>query len=300
MAIADWMGLIGSGISAISNIGASGRQRKNQQALMDQQIEGAKKLTDYEAMKSHDMWLKTNIGPQKQLYEEAGMNPALMYGESGMTGTTQGAGMSMPTGGQAADEAQIKQANNQMGMQIAQAGLIAAQTEKTKAEAEKIKGVDTDLATEQTNIARVQAEIAGKTIEQQLDIIDSASTKAINEASISTDERTISNTTVSEKIGKIKQEYINLAIEAAAKEKGIELDNAKINEITNGIQQKWKELNIKETTSRYEHNDRIKAIEEYTENALKTAYISAGAQVVGDIIGIATKKIPTRSIVTHK
>lgn len=76
--------------------------------------------------------------------KDAGLNPALMYGQGGGGGTTTGAGSATNvTGGQASQAHQTQQANQQMGMMLAQLRLIEAQTNKTNVEAEKIKTTDT-------------------------------------------------------------------------------------------------------------------------------------------------------------
>lgn len=265
------------------------RQVKQQQKLTSIQEMSAGRLAANAKENAFDLWQRTNAAAQAKEYEKAGLNTGLMYKSGGAGGITTGGATPMPTGGTAATAAQTMANKMDMMMMGAQIENMKADTELKKADTVKTAGVDTDLTTANAAIARVQAEIAGKSIDQQLDIIDSAATTAINNASISGDQRTVSNSTVNDQIGQVKQEYINLAIEAAAKQSNIELNKTKITEITNSIQQKWKELNITETKNRYEHNDRIKAIEEYTSNALKVAGIQAVGNVVGDVVRIATK-----------
>lgn len=131
------------------------KQREQQKELTKDQVEYAKQLAEHQQGLALDTWKKTNVGAQKQAYEEAGMNPALMYGGSGGTGSMAGISTPMPTGGQAATAAQTKANEIAMGMQIAQMGLLKAQTEKTKAEAVKLSGVDTEAAKQ--NIQNLKA-----------------------------------------------------------------------------------------------------------------------------------------------
>ena len=81
------------------------RQRRQQQALQNIQIEGNKAMIDYQMQKQLEMWRNTNYSAQKEEMKKAGLNPALMYGMSGGGGTTTGSasgsvtGASAPVGG---------------------------------------------------------------------------------------------------------------------------------------------------------------------------------------------------------
>ena len=66
-------------------------------------------------------------------------------------------------------------------------------------------------------------------------------------------------------------------------------------EVGERIMQQWRKLNQEKENYTWEHKDRIKAITEFTENALKVAGIQAVGNLVGDIVQIATRKIPTGS-----
>lgn len=289
--------IVGGVVSALGNIGADGRQIKQQAALIKQQEEAAMRLAANQQQLGLDTWNKTNIGAQKKHIEGAGMNAALMYGDSGATGSMQGISTPMPTGGQAATSAATSTATTQTGMAIAQMGLIAAQTKnieadtaKKEAEAPNIEA-NTANTTQQTAIAKIREQLEGRSLEDQLDIID-------NHERITRTQALVGENTAPQQIEIKQQELTNLAIEAVAKQTGIQLDNARINEISNNINQKWKELNITETKSRYEHDDRIRAIEEYTSTTLKAAGIQAAGNVIRDVVQIATRKIPTGSVST--
>lgn len=302
--VGDAVPIVGPIISGLLGGNSDEEQRQQQKNLTEDQVEYAKQLAEHQQGLSIDQWNKTNIGAQKKHYEDAGMNPALMYGGSGGTGTTAGISTPMPTGGHAADAAARKANDLNMGMQIAQMGLIKAQTDNVQADTAKKEeeapniSADTTNKTIQGEILKVQNELAGKSLHNQLSILNSEANRMMNVASISMYDAEVSGETQFDRIDIIKQELTNLGIEAIAKTQGIALDKAKINEITNGISQKWKELNIQEDKTGYEHQDRIKAIEEYTSNALKVAGIHAAGQVVGDLVEIGTRGIPKQ--ILHK
>lgn len=283
----------------IGQIGARRRQMEDQQKLQDMQVRGQKEMLEAQRQKEMQMWQDTNYSAQVDQMKQAGINPALLYGKGGGGGTTVGGGGMSVSGGQASTSAQTTQASTGMGMmmgqlamQAAQMELIKAQTNKTNVEANKIGGIDTELATTENKFKQIMVSLEGQSLEYKLDKLAQEVNIAEGQASSALAKGNVDEVTVKAQIDKVRQEAVNAALQGIALEKGVQLDNAKINEITQGIQQKWKELSINETKSRYEHEDRVKAIEEYTENALKVAGIMAVGNVVRDVVGIATRKVP--------
>ena len=132
------LAMIPAGISAISNVmgplDVSGnRQRKKQieqqQKLTDIQVEAQKELADYGMGIGKEMFEATGYAAQRRQMEEAGLNPALMYGHAGAVGSTMSPSTGNVSGGYASDEAALKQA------QIAQQGM-ALQLAKLNSEIE--------------------------------------------------------------------------------------------------------------------------------------------------------------------
>lgn len=288
----------GGVVSKLLESGQDDRQNEQQKRLTRTQIDGAKEMSDYNYQQQKRLWLETGIGGQMEEALKAGINPNAIFGKGGQAGQT-GSGGPMPTGAQAADPNAGVRNMLDVSMQRAQTKLLEAQATKASVEADKLAGADTEatkaaagLAGSQTELNKIRAQLEGKSLEDQLDIIAQQKYMAMDEASIKQDQRQISNETVRTQINTANQELTNLAIEAVAKQQNIALDKARIAEISQDINRKWQELSQQTTKSRYEHEDRLTAIKEYTSNALKTAGIIAAGNVIGDVVKIATRQVP--------
>lgn len=285
-----------------------------QQGKLNQQAEDSQnRLSDRAAERQLAMWKATNYAAQREEMEKAGLSVGLMYGQGGGGGTTVGQNSAQGMSAGKAGDPNAAVANGiTLGMQAAQMEVLKSQAEKNRAEAAQIQGADTDLKQAQGVNQQAQAALAGaetalknvltkyqnESLEWQLDKVAQEANIALGQAQSALAKGNVDSVTVDSQINTIRQTALNTALQAIVMKQGISLDKAKMEEITNGIQQKWKELNINETKSRYEHADRIKAIEDYTTNALKVAGIYAAGQVVGDIVKIATRQAPTGSVTT--
>lgn len=139
---------LASGLMGSLDIGGNRLRRKQveqQQKLTDQQVEAQKELANYGMGISKEMFETTGYVAQRRQMEEAGLNPALMYGHAGAGGTTTSAGAGSAVGGQASDEASQKMANAQrqgMALQLAKLGseiaINKAQAMKFEAEAKNV------------------------------------------------------------------------------------------------------------------------------------------------------------------
>lgn len=102
-----------------------------------------------------EMWNYTNYENQKRHLENAGLNPALLYGMSGGGGATAAGAQGMGAGIASGHEMGIKQQGRGMGLQAAaiasQIDLNNSQAEKNRADAKKTAGVDTQLTEAQTD-----------------------------------------------------------------------------------------------------------------------------------------------------
>lgn len=100
------------------------QQLEQQQKLTNQQVEANKALASYGMGISKEMWDYTNYENQRKHMENAGLNPALMYGHAGAGGTTSSTGAGTASGGVASDEMSRKMASLQaQGMALQNAKL---------------------------------------------------------------------------------------------------------------------------------------------------------------------------------
>lgn len=150
---------IGSFVSGI--FGGGGPSKKDQLEIMDKQHGYELENMDYQAKLNEEMAQRNqqrqneyfgmtaeynSAKNQKQRLEDAGLNPALMYGSAGSGGAGTGS-----TGGASGSGVGLSQAQAVgMGLQLsqikAQTNLMNAESAKAYAEANKIKGVDTEAA----------------------------------------------------------------------------------------------------------------------------------------------------------
>ena len=132
-AVGSAMGLITGGIAA-------NQQLKYQGKLMEKQFDINKRMTDYQKQKELEMWEATGYGAQKKQMIEAGLNPALLYGQKGAGGQTVGggaAGVNAPS----APSGMAMLQKGDMARQLADIELTKAQTENVKADTERKVGV---------------------------------------------------------------------------------------------------------------------------------------------------------------
>lgn len=293
------------------------RQQKQQWELMQQQIWGQKQMVDYGNAAALKMWNDTNYSAQVEHMKKAGLNPALLYGMSGGGGATVSSASGNVTGGQAPVGGGEVMGGAGMGIQMAlldaQRKNIEANTKKTETETNKIGGVDTELG--KTQIANLTQGIENQKVVAELTKIQGriaaidewVKTETRQEAKdtiryeMETADRTLQmldranemdKETYDTKLGIIEAELTNKLIEMELKQSNIAVNKAQIQQITAGVQQKWKELQITGEKNKWEHDDRLKAIKEYTENALKVAGIVGVSHLASDVIGIVTRRIP--------
>ena len=78
------------------------RQEAQSQKLINQQVEANRKIGTQNRLNALQMWKDTNFSAQVAEMEKAGINPALLYGQSGAGGaTTSGATGGTASGGTA-------------------------------------------------------------------------------------------------------------------------------------------------------------------------------------------------------
>lgn len=137
------------------------KYNKNIMALQNQyQQQAAEKSQQY----AKEYWDYTNAENQKQHLINAGLNPALMYGQSGAGGMGASGGAhqaapEQPQGNPVGMALQVQQIEQQRRMNDAQISLAEAQAQKAGAEATKISGVDTQEALKRIEEAATRIEL---------------------------------------------------------------------------------------------------------------------------------------------
>lgn len=303
------------------------RQLRQQQKLQDQQIAGAKELTDYQKQKELDMWNATNMEAQIEHIENAGMNPALIYGMKGGGGITTGSGGTpMPSGGQASDSASRTNANTGMGMMLGQNALMQAQIKlaesqanKNNVEAANAAGIDvqkkeaeiqnitqvTNLIGEQTkntrisrdgiqldnNLKEIAQDIQNATSENQIRNINFQIDKAYSEVSYLESQINGQN---------IDNVIKSRATEDIIKSYNLQLENIIAQTLANKAGGQLSIEKAKAVATELKQGwEQIKQsgknTKEMAEAILWSSGIQAGAQTVGNIMQMITKfKNPTQ------
>ena len=254
-------------------IGQKGRERRQmgyQKELMEHQYMNQERLNKQGHDLQMKMWRDTNYPAQMAMLKEAGLNPGLLYGQSGGGGTTAGS----QGGGSAASGSapNVPSKFMDLGVQLQAAELASridlakSQAKKNEAEADKIAGVDTKeaetriadltqgienkkaqyrLAEAQTEAVKLDNWITDKSKEDRVDEIKYTAKRALYDMGIARSEDTINASTIDDRIKMVGATAIGAVLNNSAIRKGIELDTAKIREISEGITQRWTEISQK-------------------------------------------------------
>lgn len=241
-------GLLSGAMSAIFGGAQDKRQQNQQQALDAIQVNSQEQLASYQQQLAMQTWNQTSYPAQVQKLEEAGLNPALLYGKGGSGGQLMSFGSGGVAGASAPSAGEQTQANAGMGLMLmqqkqaeAQINLMNAQAAKTQIEAVKEAGADTTnentdttlkqtqtasltqgiqnqqaqqaLTEVQTNIAKIQEQIQGETAEDQIAIV--AKQYEINESQAisAMQQANVDSETVKAKIDMIQEQTANALLQ---------------------------------------------------------------------------------------
>lgn len=223
------------------------RQRKQQRKLNDINYDANVKNMDYQQQKQLENWERTGYGAQVKQMEEAGLNPAMIYGSGGGGGATMGS----VSGGGSAASAGDPNAGVGMGVQMAsQIAMMQAQTEKIKAETENLKG-----NTENTTVDTAGKELKnkGQEIENYIKQATQGDTvsqiaenarKAMYDAQIAGTASVVSEGTQKSQIQRIEANAIGAMIENELNRSKIAINRQEIQRVITDLQQKQEAIDI--------------------------------------------------------
>lgn len=242
---------IGSFVSGI--LGDKGLSKKDQLEIMNKQHGYELENMDYQAKLNEEMAQRNqerqneyfgmtaeynSAKNQKQRLEDAGLNPALMYGSAGSGGAGTGS-----TGGASGNGVGLSQAQAVgMGLQLsqikAQTNLMNAEAAKAYADANKTKGADTDKVKQDIteSEARVDEILAKIPSEKQQYYVGKAHEEALKASKLLT-ESAAAKTDAEKKVLNIQQHVLFKEVDKMASEiEGINLDNDQKKIIKNSLQ----------------------------------------------------------------
>lgn len=158
-------GLITGGISQALGLSWSQKRAMKEQENYNKRIMALQNQYNQQAAEkgqqyAREYWDYTNAENQKQHLINAGLNPALMYGQSGSggmgaSGGSRQEGVDQAQGNPVGMALQVQQIEQQRRMNDAQIALAEAQARKAEEEAKKIGGVDI-----QESLARIENLLA--------------------------------------------------------------------------------------------------------------------------------------------
>jgi hypothetical protein len=254
--------IIGAG--AASLMGGE-QEYYHQKRLMKQQQRYYRANQGFGHQLQKNLWDYTNVGNQVRHMENTGLSVGLMYGKGGQPGQTTPTPSESPKGGPGISG--LMSAGIQGGLQAqaigSQIDLNKAQAEKLRADAEKTKGVDTaetiaktnsltqgienqkaeeTLTKLQSNWQEVENHIKTESAENSIDIIEYTAEQSYEKLGIMRNEKIISNETYKDKIKIVQENAINANLQNVLTRSQINLNEEKVNQITQKILQDWQSL----------------------------------------------------------
>lgn len=160
---------VAGGLVDSLDIGGNRRRKKQieqQQKLTDMQTDANKELANHGMGISKEMFEYTGYGAQRRQMQEAGLNPALMYGHAGAGGTTSSASGGSAGMGQASDDASQKMASTQSKGMALQLAKLQSEIAINKASAKKLDAEASNVS-EKTTTEIEQRDVMIEAIKQQ-------------------------------------------------------------------------------------------------------------------------------------
>lgn len=294
---------IGIGIQRLGAKYDRRQQMQTQEGLTDIQKRAEKEMMDYQQQKELEMWEKTGYGAQVKQMNQAGINPALMYGMGGGGGQTTGHGGSPGISGGTAGYVDTTGMGIQKGLELAllasQKNVLDTQAEKNKADAAATSGVQTDVGRQNIEESKARTntlmqgydnmrqdyeirklEITMKNIENfekqasqgdRLSYIKSEAKTAINIVDSTAAEAKIDKATINQKIQIIQEEAIGAGLRNLLTRENTFLAKEQSRAIAQGIMRDWDKMNqterdirIKEALKDFNTDPNREAIQQAT------------------------------------
>lgn len=283
----NWLNSIGMAAAGATGSGLAGlgigmlndwRQINQQGRLNDQQMKYQKELTDYNNAKQLEMWKATGPVGQIEQYKKAGLNPGLIYGESGGGGQTANVNagqLTAPEAPKGGNEA----ANMMMGMQLE---LLKAQKDNIEADTKNKEAGAGNLNADTINKPKIGANVEADTVKKiqetenlktlQKNIVQDTNLKIAN-ITQQTLQNHITEASAADQIATIRAEAVGKVLENSLTIAKTHLTNAqtavekkKIEEIVQHIVSMQAEISNNTNWKNSESQERIsKAIDKLTE-----------------------------------
>ncbi len=226
------------------------RSNRNQRDMMDINQRNQMELNRQGQRLQLDTWNKTNYGAQMKHLKDAGLNAGLMYGQSGGGGSTTGSqsGGSAASGQAAAPQQGEIAKMMDVGLMKSQIELQQTQAEKNKAEADSIRGEAG--TTGEAQIGKIIAETTNENykinvMKAEKWLKEAQTTGETSRANLSEEQRFDMQEKRKPMIENMQKDLIVKGIEIQAKESGIEMNDARINEVWHKIRQEWTKAGFK-------------------------------------------------------
>ncbi len=222
-------GIVGEAVKATTQNSRERRAMANQERLMEIQTKNQERLNKQGQELQMKTWTETNYPAQMRMLEEAGLNPALIYGTGGEGGKTGSQTGGSAQGGSAPSPQQLDIGN------ILQSAMIASQIEVAKSQAEKNKAEAASIRGEEGT--KGQAEIALKG--SQKNVEDVKYDKIVEEVNMIAIDRNIAQHTREAKIKQITNEAVSSEIKIQEQKAGIKLTDQQRERLWHQIRQEW-------------------------------------------------------------
>jgi len=265
---------INTGLGLLLEKHSDRRQLKQQGKLGQQQLGLNKQQMKYGKELDLQMWENTSYPAQVEQLKKAGLNPGLLYGQSGGGGTTTGGNagsVNTPNAPQGGGEI--------IGLQLmgAQKALIEAQTAKTQAETIKTEGVDTKLTKANARIAEIQGQMMSDTYAETFSKILSEAEKAASESRIAAQTADVGQETMQTRIETAEAELVGIGIANELRKTQTNLTQEQIKATVEQVKQKWEEIGV--SKDRLKLDQFVKDVADSTKLAVETA-----TKIVGEIV----------------